>query len=246
VVAAVVVFSSGAAIAYAGWSSVPSSPTAQTIAATSTACAQPFKDGQAVLSDSNSDTDLARVEEEDEAAFNGQPVLAEARGIYTALIEDSDGQVYDCLTHGNAADPTSSFSLDVGAYGAVQPAPAADQISVPYTDQSAFGEAQLGHPIPAQSTPQQATSIGDATGGGGYGPSMLGQAGSDVASVSVTLDNGQTVLATVQNGWYFAWWPWGTQPKTVTVTTTSGTATTSSAARVPYEGIASTTPTSTN
>jgi hypothetical protein len=59
--------------------------------------------------------------------------------------------------------------------------------------------------------------------GGGYGPYAVGQAGSAITAVSFTFANGQTVSATVERGWYFAWWPWTTRPTSVSVTTSLGT-----------------------
>jgi len=56
--------------------------------------------------------------------------------------------------------------------------------------------------------------------GGGY--YALGQAGSDVSAVKFSFANGKTVTASVQNGWYFAWWPWTSDPTSVTVTTRTG------------------------
>jgi hypothetical protein len=63
--------------------------------------------------------------------------------------------------------------------------------------------------------------------GGGYGPYTFGQAGSDVSAVTITFASGKKVAATVENGWYFVWWPLTntSAPVRVTVTTSSGTKT---------------------
>ena len=50
----------------------------------------------------------------------------------------------------------------------------------------------------------------------------FGMAGSDVSAVTFDFAGGLTVDATVQNGWYFAWWPTLDDPASVQITTTSG------------------------
>jgi hypothetical protein len=52
---------------------------------------------------------------------------------------------------------------------------------------------------------------------------VLGMAGSDVSEITFDLAGGLTVDATIQNGWYFAWWPGlDDGPTSVQITTTSG------------------------
>jgi hypothetical protein len=56
-----------------------------------------------------------------------------------------------------------------------------------------------------------------------------GVAGRDVKSVVLILKGGERIRATVQHGWYSAWWPGSTEhrvyaiPVTAEVLTTSGT-----------------------
>jgi hypothetical protein len=52
-----------------------------------------------------------------------------------------------------------------------------------------------------------------------------GRVGAGVTGVTFNLSDGTTVTATVQNGWYVAWWPGAALAKTATVTTASGTTT---------------------
>jgi len=68
---------------------------------------------------------------------------------------------------------------------------------------------------------QQASSAQD---GNGYS-FIDGQAGSDVSAVSLDLADGSTVQATVQGGWFAAWWPGTSQATSATLTTSSGTST---------------------
>ena len=49
-----------------------------------------------------------------------------------------------------------------------------------------------------------------------------GHTGADVSAVALTLDDGTNVKATVDNGWFVAWWPSGHEVKSAEVTTPSG------------------------
>jgi hypothetical protein len=225
IVAAVLLLSSGAPAAYAGWTSVPTAATPAAVASTSDTCAHAFTGTGATAN---------------ERAFTQQPLLSEARGIYTAVIVASDGKLYSCLIGGNKHDPKSglhlpndpgiSFHLNINDYGAVQAAPGPEQISVPYKLQSGFGEGGgTGNPGPIRHVidlpPAQQLALRARLRGGGRGPTALGQSGSDISAVSFTFTNGKTVGSTVENGWYFAWWPWTSNPTSVIVTTNSGTIT---------------------
>ena len=53
----------------------------------------------------------------------------------------------------------------------------------------------------------------------GHERRMYGLAGSDISAVTFTFANGLAVQATVQSGWYFAWWPGFDDPASVQVTT---------------------------
>jgi hypothetical protein len=52
-----------------------------------------------------------------------------------------------------------------------------------------------------------------------------GRAGDGVSAVTLTLDDGTTVQATVANGWFVAWWPSSQSVNSAAVTTPSGTST---------------------
>jgi hypothetical protein len=52
-----------------------------------------------------------------------------------------------------------------------------------------------------------------------------GNTGSSVSAVSLILDDGSRVQATVQNGWYVAWWPGARELKRAELTTADGTRT---------------------
>jgi hypothetical protein len=50
-----------------------------------------------------------------------------------------------------------------------------------------------------------------------------GRAGAGVSGVTLTLDDGTNVQATVGGGWFVAWWPGGQQIKSAELTTPTGT-----------------------
>jgi hypothetical protein len=49
-----------------------------------------------------------------------------------------------------------------------------------------------------------------------------GHTGADVSAVALTLDDGTNVKATVDNGWFVAWWPSAHEVKSAEVTSPSG------------------------
>jgi hypothetical protein len=142
--------------------------------------------------------------------LTGTPVLTEGRGSYTAAIY-VNGQVdHVCISNGQHSDVSLAMDRMPLFYDA---APGPDQLG----DPSGFGGAGGGFPGPTKST----ASRGAKT--------VSGLAGSDVSAVTFEFATGPAVEATVQNGWYFAWWPGDSWPTSVQVTTGSATLTSSMA-----------------
>jgi len=54
---------------------------------------------------------------------------------------------------------------------------------------------------------------------------LIAQAADDVSAAELTLEDGTTVTATVQNGWAVAWWPGADRAVSAELTTPSGTQT---------------------
>jgi hypothetical protein len=209
IVATVLLLSSSASVAYADWSPDPLPASASTIASASTTCANAFTGTGATAN---------------QRAFSQQPVLAETRGVSTALIEISDGDLYSCVTGRNPQ--LQSPAIKISDYGATVQAPGANQITVPYGLQSGVGGGYIGPEVPRPPRSASQTEVLDYLAvreSHGFGRNALGQAGSDVKAVSFIFADGQSVSATLQNGWYFAWWPWLTNPISATVTTASAT-----------------------
>jgi hypothetical protein len=214
IVTAIVLLSSGTPAAYAGWAAVPTTPTPSALATAVQKCYKVgANDNQLTLPAPGGTT---------------QPVLVEARGRSAAAVYVIGGQVYMCL-YENGSTYTTVASVSMGP---VRVAPAPAQLSIPYGVYGGGGSSDPKHPLtPAQvrklkSEPttaiRQRVRASLLDGGGYY---ALGQAGSDVSAVVFSFANGKTVTASVQNGWYFAWWPWTSDPTSAAVTTGTATAT---------------------
>ncbi len=65
---------------------------------------------------------------------------------------------------------------------------------------------------------------GSERGGHAFG-FAFGRTGADVSGVTLVLDDGTKVQATVHNGWFVAWWPNAAQLKSAAVTTPAGVST---------------------
>jgi hypothetical protein len=134
--------------------------------------------------------------------LTGTPVLTEGRGSYTAAIY-VHGQVdHICISNGRRSAVSLAMDRMPLFFDA---APGPDQLS----DPSGFGGGAGAF--------RGSTNSGART--------VSGLAGSDVSAVTFDFADGKTVEATVENGWYFAWWPGDSWPTSVQVTTSSGTLT---------------------
>lgn len=188
---AIVLLSCGVASAYGRGTPVSTTPTRAALAAATAACNWVHNHDKPPV-------------------LGGSPVLAVARGRYTAQIYVEGKKVYHCVSDGNRGHTGVGFD---GGLLTLHAAPAPDQLGLP----AGGGGSAPGF---AGSAPhQQSVVLHD-----------LGRAGSDVSAVAFVFADGTTVDATVKNGWYFAWWParngfFGAQPRSVRVTTLSRTTT---------------------
>jgi len=186
--------------AYAGWSRVPHAATPGAVAAAVKRC---YRDGAPQL---------------------GQPVLAESRSSSTAAVYVVEGSVYTCL-YFPRYDAVSSEPM-----GPLRRAPRADRLSVPYV---AGGGSSSAGPLPGQLSSIRKGHVTSAmlleharlTAGDYYGYWALGQVGSGISAVTFRFANRPSVVATVQHGWYFAWWPWYQDPSSVIAQTSTGVVT---------------------
>jgi hypothetical protein len=259
---AVLLLSSGASVAYAGWTPTPTTPSASALASAIAQCrklAQPLDPSlRATVGHSRADR------------CAGKPVLAEARGKYVALIYAESGQMSELVTGGDQA--TTGFQ------GPIPRAPARGRLTTPSmavpnpalqgspavrlnreishlkalerqlhgyrgsisllilqkyhfaglaqqvkgdTDSQAIDAVQRRITSMSQGTSQPSTHREPQ-------PQLayaFGRAGTAISAVTFNFASGKTVKATVENGWYFAWWPWSSSPSSAQVVTTSGRAT---------------------
>ena len=201
----------GAAPAYAGWSATPTatgapSPAADASCQSQLSGAQPGPGGKSL------------------GSGPWQSVLTDVRGPFTVALFQDDGAYAACFT-------SSSFTQinqvsDAGGSGAASGTMQVHgQSSVGGTGSPASG---------GSSTVVGGTSSGDLQGVTqthlsmtGDGPYTLvdGRAAAGVTGVTLVRDDGQDVVATVEDGWLVAWWPGSATATSAEVTTGSGTTT---------------------
>lgn len=131
--------------------------------------------------------------------LSGTPVLTDGRGSYTAAIYVEGHETDTCISNGQ--HEATGITTD-GRILSSEAAPRPDQLTYPSGD----GGSAPGFP----GSSNQETDV-------------YGRAGSNVSAVTFELADGRAVEATVQNGWYFAWWPGEGWPRSVRVTTSTGT-----------------------
>ena len=144
---------------------------------------------------SNADSSLASL----------TPAVADTRGPYTMLVYAASDTITGCITGQPSAGAAPIFMGRIETGGVDASPAAAGTISW-----------------------RQSTGIvgGSATPGGLPAASFVdGQTGTGVTAVTVELEDGSSVQATIANGWFAAWWPGRQRVKTAEVATASGTTT---------------------
>jgi hypothetical protein len=133
--------------------------------------------------------------------LTGTPVLTDGRVSYTAAIYVDGHTAHICISNGHHTATSLAMNNTILHFDT---APGPDQLGIP----SGGGGSAPGFP-----------------GSSGQEEDVHGLAGSDISAVTFEFADGSTVDATVQNGWYFAWWPGHAWPSSVRVTTSKGTLT---------------------
>jgi len=209
--------------AYAGWTPTPRTPTRAQLTAATRACNNSLRQSQ-------SPTGIR--------ALPNAPVLSDQRGKFTAQIFITGTDVWDCVSdgHNNGGTNLGGNAIQLTSYA--RPGPR--QLGLPAGTGGSlkgFLGGNPNQPLPPQwryllNTPLLKDHPGmrarmeasfRAQLASGTESNREGLTGRDIATVTFVFKNGTTVDATVQNGWYFAWWPdvYAT-PTSVRVTTTSG------------------------
>ena len=200
---ALVVALGGAAPAYAGWSAAPSAASSSPSSQVGQSClgALPF--------DQPAGGDLG--------SGAWQPLLTDVRGPFTVALYQNNGAYMGCFTSSSFTQVTQVSSADGTSNGVLKV--------------SGSGSGSGSSPSQGRSTVTvSGTSSGDlqnvvqshlSTADGPY-TLVDGRVASGVTGVTLVLDNGQDVVATVADGWLLAWWPSDVAATSSQVTNASG------------------------
>lgn len=211
---AAIVVGGGAPAAYAGWSATPTSASAPSPTATASC-----------------EDQLSAAGDGAQAAALGsgawQNVLTDVRGPFTVALFQNDGAYAACFT-GSSFTEVNQIS-STGTAGGMS---GSGSVSVHSQNGNAPAGGGPGSGGGFTSVGVSATSSGDlqsvvqthltTTADGPY-TLVDGRAQDGVSAVTLVRDDGQTVVATVSDGWFVAWWPGSATGTSVHVTTASGT-----------------------
>jgi mannose-6-phosphate isomerase-like protein (cupin superfamily) len=187
--------------AFAGWSPQPTAPSSDQLGTAETACTQLASN----LASVSNDTDLASL----------APIaLSDVRGPYTLIVYGtSDPSLCVAGTgltslheSGGAISIGSSAVSDTGVHSGGSWASSSNETSntsVPTSDGAVVNLAYTDN----QS--DQFFSVAE------------GSVGAQVSGVSLTLSDGSSVVATVENGLFAAWWPGQATVSSIQVTTSA-------------------------
>lgn len=219
VVVAIVSLSSGTPAAVAGWTAVPARVSETSSAVARKACGN---------------------------IASTQVLAAESRGPFVAIVFARAGAPWQCITRGSRVLLSQTTRYPARLYAAVP----AGKITVPSLVQHAYGTAakrriaelnraedrlfrdRTHHHSHFERDVRETARLEKQIAAAKTGPealiSLTGTTGKGVTGVRFVLADGKTVSATVQDGWYEAWWPGSTRAAAtyavrVEVTTSSGT-----------------------
>jgi hypothetical protein len=215
--AAILLISATPSSALAAWTRIPTKPTSAAVAHAKALCTKEYGANQAT---------------------EGKPALAEARGRWVALIAvDRAGDRVGTRTLNR---PVISYCIadgrEQGSAG-ISSAPATlnlrpNEIETPMISGISGrswwvgGQASLRHflKLHAERRTVQAQNFRSthqkSTNAATYAE---GASGRGVSRITFQFANGRTVVATVENGYYFALWPWASLPTKVYITSRFGT-----------------------
>lgn len=188
--------------AFAGWSSTPTSAQAGQTQSAEEACrgrlpaSAAIEHAQQTASGPRGPGDIPQI-----TAGGWQTTLTDVRGPYTVLLFTApDGQaVLSCFSGHNLAEVSLGGALGTQPATAVPVGQIAIRTSGFNTTPPDEGSARFSR--------------------------IVGRTGSGVTAVSLRLSDGTQVIASVENGWFLAWWPGTTHATAAEVTTTNGTQT---------------------
>ena len=195
----------GAAPAYAGWSAAPTaaSPSPSSQAGQSCLSALPFE----------------RPAGGELGSGAWQPLLTDVRGPFTVALYQNDSAYMSCFTSSSFTQVTQ-VSSDGGTSNGVLKVSGSGSGSGSGSPAHGLSMVTVGGTTSGdlQNVVQSHLSTAD-------GPYTLvdGRVAAGVTGVTLVLDNGQDVVATVADGWLLAWWPSEAAATSSQVTNASGT-----------------------
>jgi hypothetical protein len=200
---ALVVALGGAAPAYAGWSAAPTSASSSPSSQADQSCVG------ALSSDRPAGAELG--------SGPWQPLLTDVRGPFTVALYQNESAYMSCFTSSSFTQVTQVSSDGDTSNGVLKVSGSSSGSGSPSQGLSTVtvGGTTSGD---LQNVVQSHLSTAD-------GPYTLvdGRVASGVTGVTLVLDDGQDVVATVADGWLLAWWPSSAAAISSQVTNASGT-----------------------
>jgi hypothetical protein len=204
---ALAVILGGAAPAYAGWSPAPTAAT--------TASPMPQADQNCLSALPSDDPSGAQL-----GTGSWQPVLTDVRGPFTVALFQNSGAYAACFTSSSFTEVTQ-VSADNGSTSNAQSVNGMVRASAPGEPGQSMTSVSVGGTSSGDISNFVQTHLSTTADG----PYTLaeGRVASGITGVTLVLDNGQDVVATVADGWLVAWWPGDNAATSAQVTNASGT-----------------------
>lgn len=188
--------------AFAGWSPTPTTPATSQTQSAEAACqarlptSAAIEHAQETASGPRGQWKLPQM-----AAGGWQKILTDARGPYTVMLfTAAEGQaVLSCLSGRNTGEVALGGALGTHPLAAVP----AGQIAV-----SSYG-----------------SNVAPPDEGAAQFSRIVGRVGPGVTAVSLRLSDGTQVTASIEGGWFLAWWPGTAHASAAEVATSNGTTT---------------------
>ncbi len=190
-------FGAGTPRAFAGWTPSPTAPASGQTTTAETVCKAHMA--------TPAEVERARQQASGRPSTPGEwptssgewrTVLTDTRGPYTIVLLANMGGSARCLTGPGFPDP----AIGVGERSAASPLPAISTGQI--------GEPSYGFSRATDEQPYMETS---------------GRVGAGVSAVTFVLSDGSHVAASVENGWFLAWWPGSQSTVSAEVSTSEGT-----------------------
>jgi hypothetical protein len=208
-IVSVVVFG-GAQAAFAGWSAAPTAATS----------------GQTATADTQCQSRLSSLSTPSGSIVTGgwTPVVTDVRGPFTVVIFQDGTATANCFTGPSFTLVSASTGFGPGSTQEGEMSSSASAgTSGPHTGSvgTSLGTSadSIGGGVGHFTTAHLQTSAGDAY------TLAEGQIDSTVTGITLQRSDGSSVEATVENGWFVAWWPGDQSVSSVQVTTAAGTTT---------------------